>query len=315
MTMPNSSLSESMHLFELKPDKYVSVAQLKAWLPDVETALWFAKLYSLDYRRLSDLLYLLFKSRVMDALMEGAHSLELQDYLVETVPEDVWHVDKPDFVDTPAPGEVLPQLWEAAEIQVAKSIAEVAAKLDSTLQFLPSKEGRMLFQNLAVMNRMRPTIGDYKAQIKHVPVPEAAVVLDVSGSMTETTIRAIVEDVVALSWKANAHLMIVSNDTFHWEPGSYSVDDVLAKAQYGGTYYETLAPMFDRDWGTVITIADYDSSASAKRHLANCKGRIGTVLDISLVNQPSYLGECLGQLADELRPLLIARNILSSSWW
>ena len=76
-----------------------------------------------------------------------------------------------------------------------------------------------------------------------------------------TRSRTIVEDVVALSWEADAHLAIVSNTCTHWFPGEYSVSAVLNAAEYGGTHYEELAPLFENyDWGVVITIADYDSS-------------------------------------------------------
>ena len=137
--------------------------------------------------------------------------------------------------------------------------------------------------------------------------------------MSETTVRAIVEDVVALGYKANAHLAIVSETATVWEPGNYGVQDVLKVAEYGGTYYEKLAPLFNKDWGTVITIADYDSSQDAYRYIgANCKGRIGQVLDLSLVNRPTYLAEVVGQLAHSVEPLLVgntARVIGSSRGW
>lgn len=67
----------------------------------------------------------------------------------------------------------------------------------------------MVFSAMAVMNSKRPTIGDFKARVAHPPVPDVLVILDVSGSMTEETIRAIVGDVVSLSWTANAYLTIV----------------------------------------------------------------------------------------------------------
>ena len=170
----------------------------------------------------------------------------------------------------------------------------------------------MVFQSMRVLNNKRPVIGDYRATIKHQAVPDVAVVLDVSGSMTENTIRTIIDDVVALSWSANAHLFIVSNDTLHWEPGTFSSDMVLRMCQFGGTHYETLTPAFMKDWGTVITIADYDSSSSAKDWIKrNATGRIGQVLDISLVERQTFLSECLGQLADRVKPLLVAQHNLT----
>ena len=61
-----------------------------------------------------------------------------------------------------------------------------------------------------------------------------------------------------------------------------------------------------------VTIADYDSSLGAKQVLASRSGRIGTVLDISLVGKPTFLSECVGQLADEVKPLLVAQGIMRS---
>ena len=302
-----NSLRESLTLYEVKPGLRISKAKLAEWLVDTETTMWFAKVMKLDHHALSNLLWEFNQCTVVQALMTGDHSTELQDYLVDTVPEHIWPEEEPEFVEAPPPGQVLPQLWENAIVEVATSIQDVARKLSSTLALLPSKEGKMLFQTMAKLNRQRPTFGVHQARINHGPVPDVLVILDVSGSMREGTVRAIIDDVVALSWRANAHLAIVSDDTFHWEPGSYNVDDVLAKAQYWGTRYETLAPLMDNDWGTVVTIADYDSAGSAKSVLANRKGRVGTVLDISLVNRPTFLAECIGQLADEVRPLLVGQ--------
>lgn len=313
--MKTSSLGESLTLYEVKPGLRISKAKLTEWLVDTETTLWFAKVMKLDHHALSKLLWEFNQSTVVQALMAGDHSTELQDYLVDTVPEHVWPEEEPEFVEAPPPGQVLPQLWEDALVEVAKSIQEVAQKLSSTLALLPSKEGKMLFQTMAKLNRQRPTFGVHQARINHAPVPDVLVILDVSGSMREDTVRAIIDDVVALSWKANAHLAIVSDDTFHWEPGSYNVDDVLAKAQYWGTHYETLAPLMDNDWGTVVTIADYDSASSAKTVIAKAKGRVGTVLDISLVNRPTFLAECIGQLANEVRPLLIGQTAYIGHNW
>lgn len=308
---PSSStdVRKDLALFDLGGGKLISEGSLRTLLPDVETALFFAKVYKLDYRRLSALLILLFKTGVTEALAEGGHSEELQDYLVDTIPEDVFPEDAEVFDPDSIHPEILPQVWEAMEVEVADSIAKVAEKLASTLDFLPGKQGQMVFSHMARLNRQRPTIGTYQAAISHPPAPDNLVILDVSGSMTSSTIRQIIDDVVGLSWKANAHLVIVSNQAYHWEPGTYTVDAVLAQAEYGGTHYEKLVPMLQRDWGTVITIADYDSSASAKSTIREkATGRVGQVLDISLVNRPSFLAECIGQLANEVRPLLVGTS-------
>lgn len=311
MSQSTSSSSNDMTLFEVKPDIYLSAGTLRRHLPTVELALFFAKVYQLDYTKLGQLLRMLFNTPVVQALTEGSHSVELQDYLVETVPTEIL-AEMQQFTSEPMPSsEVLVQLWKSLEVEVAKSIQEVANKLAGTLHLLPSKEGDMLFASMAKINRLRPTVGVYGAHIRHAPVPEVLVVLDVSGSMTEETIEAIIGDVVAMSYNANASLAVVSNSAFLWAPGGYSVKDVLAKAEYGGTHYEQLKPLFDQSWGTVITIADYDSSPIAMKTLANCKGHIGQVLDISLVSRTTFLAECVGQLADEVRPLMLAQGIIN----
>ena len=298
-------------LFDLGNNKKISVAALRRLLPDIETTLFFGKVYKLDAQKLGQLLQLTHESDVLTALFEGSHSVELQSYLVDVVPD---HIDVEPYIGTPeAPkdSEVLAQLFASAEVEVAESIAKVADTLAGTLDRLPSKEGQMLFKSMASLNHKRGTIGTFKASIQHQPVPDVLVILDVSGSMSAKTIRTIIDDVVALSWKANAHLAIVSNDTFLWEPGSYDSTAVLAKAQYGGTQYETLAPLFDnRSWGTVVTIADYDSSRDAKRVIAATNGSVGTVLDISLVDRPTFLGECISTIAKEVKPLLVSTGVM-----
>ena len=313
--MESTCLTESLTLFEYQPNKKVSITQLKEWLPDVEAALWFAKLLGMGYHKLSNLIRVLFNTPLVDALMSGDHSTDLQDYIVETIPEYMLQGVVLEFVERPIPGELLPELWKMATVEIAKSIKEVGTKLAHTLDMLPSKEGKMLFRTLAVANARRPSIGDFKAFVKHEPVPDVLVILDVSGSMSESTIREIIEDVVSMSWEANASLCIVSNTARLWSPGAYSTEAVLREAEYGGTHYESLVPVLNWNWGTVITIADYDSSSSAKQAVSTSKGKIGTVLDISLVNRTTYLAECVGQLADKVQPLLIAQSDLTSSNW
>lgn len=308
----SSDLRKALKPFELPSGRQVSWAALRRLLPDIETALFFGKVYHLNFEQLSQLIRELFKSSVMEALTSGDHSIELQDYLVEVIPTEVYEQGpRPGFVPAPPQSEVLAQLFEAAELTIAKSIADVADKLSGVLDALPGKEGRMTFQHLMKMNRQRPTIGQYSAAIHHERVDRNLVILDVSGSMTPGTIRAIVDDVVALSYSINAALAIVSNSTFVWDPNTFSSDDVLDAAEFGGTYYETLVPLLQEDWGTVVTIADYDSSRDAFRAIEkHCKGSVGKVIDISLVNRPTYLAECVGQLAQEVEPVLIADSYI-----
>lgn len=306
-----TNVRESLHIVEVKPGLNFPMGVLKSILPDIETALFFGQLYRLSADELSLLLSHLFNSPVLEALTKegGLHSDQLQDYLLDIgFAEQIRHGDIL-FGEVKPQGEILPELWEAAQVEVAASIQAVADKLKDVVGHLPGKHGEMVFKSLAIMNSKRPTIGDHKASIHHLPAAPNLVILDVSGSMSEATIATIVEDVVALSWEADAHLAIVSNTCTHWNPGEYTVQAVLDAAEYGGTHYETLAPLFeDAEWGTVVTIADYDSSYAAKPAISGTNGTIDTVLDISLVARPTFLAECVGQLADEVRPLLVAEH-------
>lgn len=284
---------------------------LKAMLPDMETALFFAQLYRLNAQDLGVLVHTLFRSPVVDALTAegGLHSDILQDYLVEVGYAELVRQGDVIFGEVQPKGEILPELWESTKVEIAASIQAVADKLKDVVTALPGKKGEMVFKSMLVMNSKRPTIGDHRARITHAPQAPNLVVLDVSGSMSESTVEAIVGDVVALSWEADAHLAIVSNTTTHWAPGEYTVEAVLNAAEYGGTHYETLAPLFEtQEWGVVITIADYDSSRGAKSAISMCNGTIDIVLDISLVSQPTFLAEVLGQLAGEVRPLMLAAD-------
>lgn len=324
MTMTSSTLRSSLDLIEVKPGLQFSKATLQAMLPDTETALFFGQVYDLDYVQLSNLLHLVLQSDLANVLFAGDHSTDLQDYLVGY--EDEWGDFHPgivpaaregdvDFDPVVPHGEILPEVWKSLEVDVAQSLKDVAAKLGDMVGLMPGKQGNMVFQSMMTMNAKRPTIGDHKARITHARQKENLLILDVSGSVTSGTVHKIVDDVVAMSYMANAHMAIVSNTCTHWDPGTYSSDNIVAAAEFGGTYYEQLESLLQRDWGVVITVADYDSSWSAKEHIAaKCNGRIDQVLDISLVNRPTFLAECVGQLADEVRPLLIARSsrVLSS---
>jgi hypothetical protein len=301
-----------LELVEVKPGIKFSLATLRQYLPTLELVLFFAKMYELDVYQTSRLVHRLLKTDLTTALLaEGAeHSIELQDFLVEIGYEKLIRDGDITVKDLTVKGELLPEIWKNLEVVVAKSIRELTDKLGALVGTLPGKKGEMMFETLRVLNSKRPVLGDYRARVKHFGGAPNLVVLDVSGSMTERTIQAIIEDVVALSYMADAHLAIVSDTATHWEPGGFDVEAVLAAAEYCGTRYETLAALFERNWGHVITIADYDSSLSAKDAIAGCKGRIDKVVDISLVNRPTFLAECLGQLADEVQSVLVAEYSL-----
>jgi len=301
----------SSDLIEIKPGLKFSRAALTQILPTPEMALFFGKVYKLDEVQLGSLLHTLFKSTVTDALFAGAaeHSMELQDYVIDDLGYGyAFELGEVTFSPDVPHGEILPELWKSLEVEVARSITDVAAKLKDVIGHMPGKEGEMLFKTMATMNAKRPTLGDHKAYIHHASKPSNLVILDVSGSMNRDTVRAIVEDAVAMSYMADAHFATVSYTATTWGPGEYDAASILKVAEYGGTHYEELAPLLNQDWGVVVTIADYDSSPAAARAIAKCTGRIQQVLDISLVSRPTYLSEVLGQLADEVKPLLVAKN-------
>lgn len=317
-TISSADLTASLEIIELKPGLRFSRQVLIDLLPDIETTLFFAKVYDLNAQQLGSLLARVHNSNVVQALTgdAGYHSEDLQDYVIDLT-QQLPGVEEGDlsFGKKPPPkGEILPHMWDMLKVEVASSIKDVAAKLHSTIGLLPGKEGSMVFRQLAQVNARRPLIGDYRAQIHHAPAAPNLLVCDVSGSMSQDTVTTICDDVVGLGYKANAHLAIVSDTTIHWEPGGYSTEAVLSEAQYRGTHYETLHELLDRDWGVVISVADYDSSPDAKARLARCSGNIEQLLDVSLVPRPTFLAECLGQRAQKVRPLLTAARSLCHGW-
>lgn len=305
--LSSTEVSHKLEIFEFAKGRKAGWGTLQKLLPDFETALFFARAYEMDYTQLGKLIRGVFPGNdVVRALSEGTHSTTLQSYIVDTVPTDVLRQAKPDWVPTPPPAQFLPALWESVDLVIADSVKVVANKIGGIIDSLPSKEGKMVFQTLAKMNRQRPTIGVQQLGIHHQRTERNLFILDDSGSMTASTIRRIIDDVVASAWKVNATLALVSNSARVWEPGTYSVDQVLAAAEYRGTHYEMLVPLLNEDWSTVTTIADYDSSYGAKEAIAKCTGSIDTVLDLSLVNRPTFLAECVGQRARNVEPILVA---------
>jgi len=292
---------------------------LKDALPDMETALFFAKVYDLEAKDVAVLLADCVPGPVVEALVNEAHehSVTLQDFMVDSFQDEngEWYYPDLEFLEAvpgaakPVDAEILPELWKNLELEIAESIAKVADTISTTIEHMPGRTGEMVFQTLAKVNARRPTIGDYQAGFKHEQVKRVLVVFDVSGSMSEPTVKTIVDDVVGLAYEANASLAIVSNSSFFYQAGAFSTDQVLEDAEYMGTHYEMLVPLFtDQDWDAVITIADYDSSYYAKEALSRCNSKIGQLFDISLVDRSTYLAECLMHMAREVRPLLISNS-------
>lgn len=313
MTM--TSFRSSLEIIEVKPGLRFTRQLLIDMLPDTETVLFFGKVYELDLDQLNVVMDICCHSNVAKELLRGDHSTDLQGYIVDELNIPAVVKGQVTFKPDVPKGEFLPELWKAREIEVATSLKVVGRKLSSVVGMMPGKQGSLLMQSMLKLNRQRPTLGTHEARVHHAPVKENLVILDDSGSMTQNTVSTILEDVVAMSYLANAHLVLVSDTARHWEPGTYDVATVLAQAEFGGTHYETLAPLLNRDWGVVTCIADYDSSRDAGRYLyQKVKGHIDQAFDISLVNKPTFLIECVGPLAGEVRPLMIGntQRVLSS---
>jgi hypothetical protein len=318
MTVPKLLIHSSNDVTTFNSGRAFPTQFLTDALPDVETVLFFGKVYDLDASDLSLLIQKCVPSDVVTALLGEAniHSLSLQDYLVE----EFW--DGTDWVyphlecieglpgtKAEVTAEILPEVWKNLELTIADSIRKVADTISGTIEVMPSKTGEMIFRTLAKVNARRPTLGDYQAGFKHQQQKRVLVIFDVSGSVSAPTVATIVDDVVGLAYEANASLAIVSNTCTWYQPGGFSTQQVLGDAEYSGTHYEQLVPLFDgQSWDVVISIADYDSSPAAAAALARCSGRIGQLFDVSLVNRSTYLAECLSPLADEVRPLLIANS-------
>jgi hypothetical protein len=213
---------------------------LKDALPDVETALFFAKVYDLDPSDVSLVLQTCVPSPVVDALtaQAGDHSMSLQDYLVEEFHDGCdWVYPDLEFLDAlpgtkaPVDAELLPEVWKNIELTIADSIAKVASTISGTIEHMPGRTGEMVFQTLAKVNARRPTLGDYRAGFKHEQVKKVLVIFDVSGSVSAPTVKTIVDDVVGLAYEANAALAIVSNSCFWYQAGAFSTDQVLGDAE------------------------------------------------------------------------------------
>lgn len=320
MTVPKLLINSSTEVTTFTSGRAFPTKFLTDALPDVETALFFAKVYDLPAEDVALVLRTCVPSLVVEALTNEAdmHSQSLQDYLVAefqdedgnwTMAEDIEFFETLGGVRAPVDAEILPEVWKNLELTIAESISKVAETIHGTIEHMPGRTGEMVFRTLAKVNARRPTLGSYEAGFHHDQVKRMLVVFDVSGSVSQPTVQTIVDDVVGLAYEANASLAIVSNTCTFYPAGGFSTSQVLGDAEYGGTHYEMLAPLFtDQDWDAVVTISDYDSSPSAQRVLSRCNGKIGQLFDVSLVQRSTFLAECLAPLADEVRPLLIASS-------
>ena len=304
----------SLDIIRLSDQTAISVSALRRLLPDINTALFFCKAYKLDNQQVRELLPKLFPDSVLlhSLLAEAAsHSQELQDFLVEVYPTEIQYGEVlPEEEQEPPSETLLAELFREASVTIADNLQVLADKLMTAMDRMPGAAGRMIFTSLARVHRVRGSIGTYEARIDHSRTSRSLVILDVSGSMSWDTVTAILGDVLALTKKADAHLAIVSTNAFLWNPGEATMKAVLDTAEFGGTEYASLIPVLQGTWDTVITIADYDSSRDTKRAIAqDCRSlKIRQLYDMSLVNKPTFLAECLEFAADQTQPLLVCNS-------
>ena len=313
---------KSVQLVALNNGKaHISLGSLASLVPDVEALMFFGQLYKIPGRELIRYLQMIFEGTVLDLIADHQYSEELQDYMIEDIIPNVYQLGREQVTFEEKDTTILKYLFQDVAIPVLESIQELADKIALTIDKLPNDEGKMVFQHMARFNAKRNTIGQFQANIIHQNRLPNLVIFDDSGSVGKETVRALAEDVVALGYKANADLVLVSDTARYWPRGTYTVERIVQEAEYSGTRYETLLPIFTGSvWGHVITIADYDSSYQVRQKFLDLKGQavqptVEKVLDISLVQRPSYLCEVVGILARNVEALsLTAPRALPSPW-
>lgn len=304
----------SLDIIRLSDQTAISVSALRRLLPDITTALFFCKAYKLSNHQVRELLPKLFPdSEVLRTLLTeaSAHSQELQDFVVDLYPTEIQYGEVlPEEGQEPPSETILAELFREASVTIADNLQVLANKLMTAIDRMPGTAGRMIFRNLAHVHRARGSIGTFEARIDHSRTSRSLVILDVSGSMSKETVDAILGDVLALTKKADAHLAIVSNNAFLWKPGEATMQAVLSASEFRGTQYASLIPVLQGTWDTVITIADYDSSRDTRTAIArDCKSlKIRQLYDMSLVDRPTFLAECLEFAAEQTQPLLVCNN-------
>jgi len=304
-------------LVDVKAGVVFPLSTLKKILDTNRRLATFAAHFQLDQYELGSLLRLVRPGVTMVQFLSDSaafHSMELQTYIVGLGFEHDIRAGEIDAPDEVGDDELLVELFEQFRVKVATQIDDFAVEMDAALKSAKPKKAKKVLRRMRKLHKTVTKIGLEELVIERYGQEPVLVILDVSASMGEPLIEAIVEPVVAMAVEADAYLAIVSNTTTWWRPGEFSVASVLAAAEFQGTKYETLKVLLDKDWSTVVTVADYDSSMGAKHAIADCTGKIGQVLDISVVECPTFLSECVGQLAGEVRPLMVAAPAISHAY-
>lgn len=268
----------------------------------------FSRAMQLDHNGFRRLVKAMGYNGVAEIMARWGHSSSLQSYVVSndfiSEPTQMSFIlDDDDELKESDRANLLAEILSLASVKVIDKIEDLcrllAHQLVTNAGEAQTRLGFQFIQQYAdAHKRVKPTYGLGIQRVVEGGTLDNLVILDVSGSMGTSTVNAITDEVIALAEEADATLAIVSNNCYYWLPGTATASAVRNAAEYRGTHYEELVKLLDeKDWGTVITIADYDSSLSAKQTIAaQVTTRVQQVLDISLVERPTFLSECVGQL-------------------
>lgn len=300
---------------EFVTDKYVfDLTALEDILTSLEVTLFFAKALELSVNDRSRLIRAIHKTDLIDELLNGEHSIDLQDYGIDDpdnwVPTDEW-VDALPVESMVPDSEFLLSIFDDIKVVIASTFVEFTTMLAEVMDAIPSDQAQLMLEDAAKLNYKTNTFGTTQVSVAPIMSLPNALILDDSGSVTRQTFEALVSEYVAVANTHQMHVILVSNTARHFAPEEVSVANLMSVAQFGGTHYEELIRndiLGNMEWGTVITIADYDSSPAAAQVLQNARGRIGLLLDLSLVNRRTYLSEVIGHLADDFKQVLVGAH-------
>lgn len=313
-----------------KPERFISAEKLAGIVTTARSAMMLVKMLGEQVAdpavTLGRIFSVLKLGTVADYISRGGHSTELQTWWDEQgisipipdkeevlIDDPAAPSDKPDDVDD----ETLFDLVNNSLVKLPESIQELADGLFiEVLSNLPTGRASYVIEHFQQVSKFG-TFGTMKTGLEYEKNTNACVVLDCSGSMGYRLGEAIANAVVHLANELKCDLILVSSAAKRLPAGTFSAETVKRNWQNAGTYYNQLVPHFkdiSQSYDVVVTIADYDSIPSHKIEIAKlCKAKVHTLYDICVqyveqspgVAKSSFLAECLGQLAKEVKPVFV----------
>lgn len=273
----------------------------------------FGQLYKLDAQELMVLARIVFEDEdFVQMLTEGDHSYSLQSYIEE--------LDVPLVIDetitfseektNPDHDSLLTQMFEAHQVGITSLVMEIADKFAKFLGAQPGHESKLEVQRLNKVNRRTNLPVSQRARIEYSSLLPNLLIIDVSSSQGRSLIESIVDNCIGLAVKYDMHLAIVSHGAEWYVPGTYDRDTVMnSQWMNGGTRYAALAEIgvASQQWGTVICVADVDGQQSDMTAWKQAGGSIDQVVDISTVDQQTWLSEIVAvQAPGTVQQLVVA---------